>query len=129
VSTIIDWSFQPVPHRRDFFRSPVVDRTVYANQGDGLQQPKGYAEIIGLRFAYATNGRGIVDGYTISAKRYALFTREGSNVRIIKASETVLRKLLRDATGFFALAVAPNHPFRRRRSYGDDQYNSDLSGH
>ena len=29
--------------------------------GDGLQQAKDYAEILGLKFAYATNGHGIVE--------------------------------------------------------------------
>lgn len=33
----------------------------YKNAGDGLQQAKDYAEILGLRFAFATNGSGIIE--------------------------------------------------------------------
>jgi type I restriction enzyme R subunit len=33
----------------------------YTTPGDGLQQAKDYAEILGLKFAYATNGHGIVE--------------------------------------------------------------------
>jgi type I site-specific restriction endonuclease len=34
---------------------------IYSHPGDGLQQAKEYAQILGLKFAYATNGRGIVE--------------------------------------------------------------------
>ena len=38
--------------------------------GDGLQQAKDYAEILGLKFAYATNGHGIVEfDYTTGMER------------------------------------------------------------
>ncbi len=33
----------------------------YSTPGEGLQQAKDYAEILGLKFAYATNGHGIVE--------------------------------------------------------------------
>jgi type I restriction enzyme R subunit len=33
----------------------------YNTPGEGLQQAKDYAEILGLKFAYATNGHGIVE--------------------------------------------------------------------
>lgn len=39
----------------------VEAKTIYAHAGDGLQQAKEYAQILGLKFAYATNGRGIVE--------------------------------------------------------------------
>jgi type I restriction enzyme R subunit len=48
-------------YRRDFPIAVVEAKTVYANPGDGLQQAKEYAQILGLNFAYATNGRGIVE--------------------------------------------------------------------
>ena len=42
----------------------------YATPGQGLQQAKDYAEILGLRFAYATNGHGIVEfDYTTGMER------------------------------------------------------------
>lgn len=38
--------------------------------GDGLQQAMEYAEVLGLRFAYSTNGRGIVEhDYTTGEQR------------------------------------------------------------
>ena len=33
----------------------------YKNSGEGLQQAKDYAEILGLRFAFATNGSSIIE--------------------------------------------------------------------
>ena len=49
-------------YRRDFPIAVVEAKTIYAHPGDGLQQAKEYAQILGLKFAYATNGKGIVDG-------------------------------------------------------------------
>jgi type I restriction enzyme R subunit len=48
-------------YRRDFPIAVVEAKSVYANPGDGLQQAKDYAQILGFRFAYATNGHGIVE--------------------------------------------------------------------
>jgi type I restriction enzyme, R subunit len=48
-------------YRRDFPIAVVEAKTIYANAGDGLQQAKEYAQILGLKFAYATNGHGIVE--------------------------------------------------------------------
>src|SRR3990172_41383 len=46
---------------RDFFLAVVEAKSAYKNTGDGLQQAKDYAEILGLKFAYSTNGKGIVE--------------------------------------------------------------------
>src|SRR6266404_7100934 len=48
-------------YRRDFTIAVVEAKPIYKNPGDGLQQAKDYAQILGLKFAYATNGRGIVE--------------------------------------------------------------------
>lgn len=48
-------------YRRDFPIAVVEAKSIYATPGDGLQQAKEYAQILGLEFAYATNGRGIVE--------------------------------------------------------------------
>src|SRR5438093_7518711 len=48
-------------YRRDFPIAVVEAKTVYNNPGDGLQQAKEYAQILGLKFAYATNGHGFVE--------------------------------------------------------------------
>lgn len=48
-------------YRRDFTLAVVEAKPIYKNPGDGLQQAKEYAQILGLKFAYATNGKGIVE--------------------------------------------------------------------
>jgi type I restriction enzyme R subunit len=39
----------------------VEAKSAYRLPGDGLQQAKVYAEILGVKFAYSTNGHGIVE--------------------------------------------------------------------
>jgi type I restriction enzyme R subunit len=48
-------------YRRDFTLAVVEAKSIYKKPGDGLQQAKDYAQILGLKFAYATNGKGIVE--------------------------------------------------------------------
>ncbi|MBI4789383.1 MAG: DEAD/DEAH box helicase family protein [Chloroflexi bacterium] len=48
-------------YRADFPIAVVEAKAEYRNPGDGLQQAMDYAEILGYRFAYSTNGRGIVE--------------------------------------------------------------------
>lgn len=48
-------------YRPDFMLAVVEAKPMYKTPSDGLQQAKGYAEILGLKFAYATNGKGIVE--------------------------------------------------------------------
>lgn len=57
-------------YRPDFAIAVVEAKATYATPGDGLQQAKEYAEILGLKFAYATNGHGIVEfDYTTGLER------------------------------------------------------------
>jgi type I restriction enzyme R subunit len=48
-------------YTRDFTVAVVEAKAAYKLPGDGLQQAKKYAEILGLKFAYSTNGHGIVE--------------------------------------------------------------------
>jgi type I restriction enzyme R subunit len=48
-------------YTRDFTIAVVEAKAAYKLPGDGLQQAKEYAEILGLKFAYSTNGHGIVE--------------------------------------------------------------------
>ncbi|MDT4965749.1 MAG: type restriction enzyme subunit, partial [Acidobacteriota bacterium] len=48
-------------YTRDFLLAVVEAKPEFRNPGDGLQQAKDYAEILGLKFAYSTNGHGIVE--------------------------------------------------------------------
>jgi len=48
-------------YTRDFPIAVVEAKAHYKVPADGLQQAKDYSEILGLKFAYATNGEGIVE--------------------------------------------------------------------
>jgi type I restriction enzyme R subunit len=48
-------------YTRDFTLAVVEAKTSYKSAGDGMQQAKEYAEMLGLKFAYSTNGEGIVE--------------------------------------------------------------------
>ncbi len=48
-------------YRPDYRIAVVEAKATYKKAGDGLQQAMEYAEILGLRFAYSTNGHGIVE--------------------------------------------------------------------
>ncbi|MEK7442618.1 MAG: DEAD/DEAH box helicase family protein [Chloroflexota bacterium] len=48
-------------YRHDLPIAVVEAKDEYRSPGDGLQQAMEYAEILSLRFAYSTNGRGIVE--------------------------------------------------------------------
>ncbi|MGE0769291.1 MAG: EcoAI/FtnUII family type I restriction enzme subunit R [Hyphomicrobiaceae bacterium] len=57
-------------YRADFPIGVVEAKPTYATPGEGLQQAKDYAEILGLKFAFATNGHGIVEfDYTTGLER------------------------------------------------------------
>lgn len=57
-------------YRPDMPMAVVEAKPSYATPGQGLQQAKEYTEILGLKFAYATNGRGIVEfDYTTGLER------------------------------------------------------------
>jgi len=57
-------------YRADMPIAVVEAKPSYATPGQGLQQAKEYAEILGLKFAYATNGRGIIEfDYTTGRER------------------------------------------------------------
>jgi len=48
-------------YTRDYAIAVVEAKTAYKKPGDGLQQAKDYAECLGLKFAYSTNGHGIIE--------------------------------------------------------------------
>ena len=54
-------------YTRDFPLAVVEAKAAYKSAADGLQQAKQYAEMLGLKFAYATNGREIIE-YDIDTK-------------------------------------------------------------
>jgi len=48
-------------YARDFMLAVVEAKAAYRLPGDGLQQAKEYAAILRLKFAYSTNGHGVVE--------------------------------------------------------------------
>ncbi|MEP6959709.1 MAG: DEAD/DEAH box helicase family protein [Nitrospirota bacterium] len=48
-------------YTRDFHIGVVEAKAAYKSASDGLQQAKDYATVLGLKFAYSTNGHGIVE--------------------------------------------------------------------
>ncbi|HOV87371.1 MAG TPA: DEAD/DEAH box helicase family protein [Syntrophobacteraceae bacterium] len=48
-------------YTRDFPLAVVEAKSLYATSSSGLEQAKEYAEILGLKFAYSTNGKGICE--------------------------------------------------------------------
>ncbi|OQY75618.1 MAG: DEAD/DEAH box helicase [Rhodocyclaceae bacterium UTPRO2] len=48
-------------YERNFTLAVVEAKAAWKNAGEGLQQAKRYAEMLGLKFAYATNGHEIVE--------------------------------------------------------------------
>ncbi len=48
-------------YTRDFLIAVVEAKAAYKSPGQGLQQAKEYAQILGLKFAYSTNGHGIIE--------------------------------------------------------------------
>jgi len=59
-------------YTRDFVIAVVEAKATYKSPSDGLQQAKDYAEVLGLKFAYATNGHGIVEFDFLTGKEREL---------------------------------------------------------
>jgi len=58
-------------YTRDFKIAVVEAKAKYKSPSDGLQQAKEYALMLGLKFAYATNGEGIVEfDFTTGKERF-----------------------------------------------------------
>jgi type I restriction enzyme R subunit len=48
-------------YTRDFTIAVIEAKPAYKTASDGLQQAKDYADVLGLKFAFSTNGHGIVE--------------------------------------------------------------------
>ena len=59
-------------YTRDFPIAVVEAKANYKTAGEGLQQAKEYAEILGLKFAYATNGKNIIEFDFLTGKETEL---------------------------------------------------------
>jgi type I restriction enzyme R subunit len=59
-------------YTRDFPIAVIEAKAEYKSGGAGLQQAKEYAEILGLKFAYSTNGHGIIEFDYLTGKESEL---------------------------------------------------------
>ena len=59
-------------YTRDFLIGVVEAKAAYKTATDGLQQAKEYATILGLKFAYSTNGQSIVEFDFLTGKETEL---------------------------------------------------------
>lgn len=59
---------------RDFMIAVVEAKAANKHPGDGMQQAKEYAEILGLKFAYSTNGHSVVEHDFITGKETEMDT-------------------------------------------------------
>ena len=71
-------------YRRDFPLAVVEAKTEYKTAAQGLQQAKQYAEMLGLKFAYATNGPEIVE--------FDYFTGRENRIDNYPAPETLFQR-------------------------------------
>jgi type I restriction enzyme R subunit len=76
-------------YRRDFPLAVVEAKPEYKTAADGLQQAKQYAEMLGLKFAYATNGAETIESYPTPEALWQRF-RKGESL----TSDTAAQQLL-----------------------------------
>ena len=78
-------------YARDFMLAVVEAKAAYKLPGDGLQQAKEYAGILGVKFAYSTNGHGIVEfDFTTGQERHVdSFPKPAELWQRFRASEKI----------------------------------------
>lgn len=78
-------------YARDFMLAVVEAKAAYRLPGDGLQQAKDYAAVLGLKFAYSTNGHGIVEFDLTTGKERQLdaFPKPADLWKRFRASEKI----------------------------------------
>jgi type I restriction enzyme R subunit len=55
-------------YRRDYMIAVIEAKSAYESAGKGVQQAKDYAQTLGLKFAYATNGKKIIEYNFLTGK-------------------------------------------------------------
>jgi type I restriction enzyme R subunit len=112
-------------YTRDFLIGVVEAKPDYKNPGDGLQQAKEYAEILGLKFAYSTNGHGIVEfDYLTGEERDDLetFPSPGELWQRLRKAD----KLDNEATASRLLTPYYHQPGRTTRYYQEIAINKTV---
>jgi type I site-specific restriction endonuclease len=92
-------------YARDFMLAVVEAKAAYKLPGDGLQQAKEYAEVLGLRFANSTNGHGIIEfDYTTGREQELKASRRQMNSGSASVQQGKLRTK-RQRTNFSLLPM------------------------
>ena len=101
-------------YRRDFPLAVVEAKPEYKTAADGLQQAKQYAEMLGLKFAYASNGPDTIE--------FDYFTATEKAIRAYPSPEELWRryrdgKQLKDNTAVEQLLTPINFTLRQGERY------------
>jgi type I restriction enzyme, R subunit len=104
-------------YARDFVIAVVEAKAAYKSPSDGLQQAKEYAAILDLKFAYATNGHGIVE--------FDFFTGQERHLETFPTPDELWKRLcigekLKDATAANRLLTPYNHLSGKTPRYYQD---------
>ena len=104
-------------YTRDFVIAVVEAKAAYKSPSDGLQQAKEYAAILDLKFAYATNGHGIVE--------FDFFTGQERHLETFPAPDELWKRLcigekLKDTTAADRLLTPYNHLSGKTPRYYQD---------
>lgn len=104
-------------YTRDFVIAVVEAKAAYKTPSDGLQQAKEYAAILDLKFAYATNGHGIVE--------FDFLTGQERQLETFPTPDELWKRLcideqLKDATAADQLLTPYNHLSGKSPRYYQD---------
>ena len=104
-------------YTRDFVIAVVEAKAAYKTPSDGLQQAKEYAAILDLKFAYATNGHGIVE--------FDFLTGQERHLETFPTPDELWKRLcvdekLKDATAADQLLTPYNHLSGKSPRYYQD---------
>jgi type I restriction enzyme R subunit len=102
-------------YRRDFPIAVVEAKAAYKTSGDGLQQAKEYAQILGLKFAYATNGHSIIEHDFLTGLDAEMETFPSASelwVRLTTAQNITEEVGSRLLTPFYHLAGRPSRYYQ-----------------
>jgi len=77
-------------YRRDYMIAVLEAKSAYKSAGDGIQQAKEYAQTLGLKFAYSTNGKSIIE--------HSFLTGRETELDVFPSPDELWRRI-RDAEG------------------------------
>jgi type I restriction enzyme R subunit len=110
-------------YTHDFPIAIIEAKADYKSPGDGLQQAKEYAEILGLKFAYSTNGKGIVEFDYLTGRENVLDAFPTPDDLWMRLAE---KEGIDDITAKLLLTPSRNLPDKRTRYYQEIAINRTI---